>query len=212
MLVSVPPDLSERDAGSSNERGAPFSRLALIGNALPRKCGLATFTSHVADALRARWPRLVLDHYAIDDGTGVTYPDDIHTIPIDDEAAYREAAAEIEASGAGAIWLQHEYGIFGGEAGAHILELINSTSLPLVVTLAHRARAALAGRAGGVRKTTGAGRPPYRHGGAGGGHPAPRPWRAAAPRLGDPARRARPADARSRREQGALRLGGSARC
>ena len=135
MLVSVPPDLSERDAGPNNERGAPFSRLALIGNALPRKCGLATFTSHVADALRARWPRLVLDHYAIDDGTGVIYPGDIHTIPIDDEAAYREAAAEIEASGAGAIWLQHEYGIFGGEAGTYILELVNSTSLPLVVTL-----------------------------------------------------------------------------
>lgn len=114
---------------------SPVARLALIGNALPRKCGLATFTSHVADALRERYPRLLLDHYAIDDGTDVIYPDDIFTIPVDDVAAYREAAARIEASGAGAVWLQHEYGIFGGDAGANILELINSTSLPLVVTL-----------------------------------------------------------------------------
>ncbi len=120
---------------SGGARHAPVRRLALIGNALPRKCGLATFTSHVADALRQRYPGLILDHYAIDDDTNVTYPGDVHTIRQNDVAAYRDAAGRIESSGAGAIWLQHEFGIFGGEAGAHILDLLNSTSLPVIVTL-----------------------------------------------------------------------------
>ena len=115
--------------------GAPIGHLALIGNALPRKCGLATFTSHVADALRIRYPALKLDHYAIDDSTDVVYGDDIHTIGRDNLGAYRDAASAIDASEAEAIWLQHEYGIFGGDAGSHIIELLNATRLPVVVTL-----------------------------------------------------------------------------
>ncbi|MDQ3144865.1 MAG: glycosyltransferase family 4 protein [Pseudomonadota bacterium] len=123
------------ETSARSARAAPVARLALVGNALPRQCGMATFTSHVADALRLRYPTLTLDHYAIDDGTGVAYSNDIRTIARDELPAYRDAAQAIAASGADAIWLQHEYGIFGGEAGAHILELINATDLPIVVTL-----------------------------------------------------------------------------
>jgi len=113
----------------------PFRHLALIGNALPRRCGLATYTSDVADALRQRYPAMRLDHYAMDDGSGIAYPDRISTIDAVNPAAYREAAERIEASGAEAIWLQHEFGIFGGPAGCNILELTSATSLPLIVTL-----------------------------------------------------------------------------
>jgi glycosyltransferase involved in cell wall biosynthesis len=76
-----------------------------------------------------------VDHYAMDDGSGISYPATIHTITADDPAAYRAAAEEIEASGAEAIWLQHEFGIFGGVAGCEILELVSATSLPLILTL-----------------------------------------------------------------------------
>ena len=135
MLELQTIDLAGSEAIAVGPRHAPVRRLALIGNALPRKCGLATFTSHVADALRTRYPGLILDHYAIDDGTNVTYPDDVATIRLDSIADYRDAAGRIEESGAEAIWLQHEYGIFGGEAGAHILDLLYSTSLPIIATL-----------------------------------------------------------------------------
>ena len=66
--------LSQVDGGRAAARRArtPFNHLALIGNALPRKCGLATYTSHVADALRQRYPTMKLDHYAMDDGSGVS--------------------------------------------------------------------------------------------------------------------------------------------
>ena len=126
-------DSDERRSGSP--ANLPVRHLALIGNALPRKCGIATFTSHIADALRGRFPSMKLDHYAIDDDSGVEYPADISTILADDPASYREAASRIEQSGAEAVWLQHEYGIFGGEAGSNILELISHIDLPLVVTL-----------------------------------------------------------------------------
>jgi glycosyltransferase involved in cell wall biosynthesis len=123
------------DAAAAHRPAGALRHIALVGNALPRRCGLATFTSHVADALRARFPGLTVDHYAMDDGSGVAYPDDIRTIRADDPAAYRLAAGLIEASGAQAIWIQHEFGIFGGEAGEHILRLIERSTLPIVATL-----------------------------------------------------------------------------
>jgi glycosyltransferase involved in cell wall biosynthesis len=120
---------------SARPGAAPFRHLALIGNALPRRCGLATYTSDVADALRQRYPAMKLDHYAMDDGSGIDYPDHIITIDAENPAAYREVAERIEASGAEAIWLQHEFGIFGGVAGSDILELTSATGLALIVTL-----------------------------------------------------------------------------
>ncbi|MFD2499198.1 hypothetical protein ACFSTI_10645 [Rhizorhabdus histidinilytica] len=60
----------------------------------------------------------MVDHYAMDDGSGVAYPADVRTIAAGDPAAYRLAAGLIEASGAQAIWLQHEFGIFGGDGDA----------------------------------------------------------------------------------------------
>ncbi len=73
------PDVGE-GAKAARQVKAPFRHLALIGNALPRKCGLATYTSHVADALRSLYPEMQLDHYAMDDGSGDFYPDPIITI------------------------------------------------------------------------------------------------------------------------------------
>ncbi len=129
--------LPDSDQGGRGERrrSAPFVRLALIGNALPRKCGLATYTSHVADALRQLYPDMTVDHYAMDDATGVFYPGSIRTINAENIEEYQGTAECIEASGADAIWLQHEFGIFGGTAGSHILELLGATDLPLILTL-----------------------------------------------------------------------------
>jgi glycosyltransferase involved in cell wall biosynthesis len=128
--------ISNSGDGLASRRGpAPFGYLALIGNALPRKCGLATYTSDVADALRKLYPEMRLDHYAMDDGSGDFYPNSVITIDAESLDAYQAAAKRIEASGAEAIWLQHEYGIFGGNAGSHILELIGATDLPLILTL-----------------------------------------------------------------------------
>jgi glycosyltransferase involved in cell wall biosynthesis len=111
--------------------------IAMIGNYLPRKCGIATYTTDTFAALAARFPELKVDIWAMDDHPGrYAYPPEVTgTIAEQDRAAYLDAARAIEASGAQAIWLQHEYGIFGGPAGEHILALLDRTSLPLIVTL-----------------------------------------------------------------------------
>ena len=115
----------------------PIDHLALIGNFLPRKCGLATFTTDTFTALKGRFPDVKIDVYAMDDHPGrYDYPPEVtRSIPDQDRMAYLDAARAIEASGAQAVWLQHEYGIFGGSAGEHILALLDRVSIPVIVTL-----------------------------------------------------------------------------
>jgi glycosyltransferase involved in cell wall biosynthesis len=114
-----------------------IDHLALVGNFLPRKCGLATYTTDTFTALRSRFPDLKIDVYAMDDHPGrYDYPPEVtRSIPEQDRMQYLEAAREIEASGAQALWLQHEYGIYGGPAGEHILALLDRVSMPVIVTL-----------------------------------------------------------------------------
>ncbi|MBX3595591.1 glycosyltransferase [Sphingomonas sp.] len=111
--------------------------IALIGNFLPRKCGLATFTTHSFNALRERFPDLRVDVYAMDDrAEGYAYPSEVTgSIAQHDRAAYLDTAQRIVASGAQAIWVQHEYGIYGGPAGEHLLALLDRTDLPVIATL-----------------------------------------------------------------------------
>ncbi len=116
---------------------ATIDHLVMIGNFLPRQCGLATFTTDVYTAVRERFPDVALDVYAMDDHPGrYHYPDAVTgAIPQNELSAYIDTARVIESSGAQAIWLQHEYGIYGGPAGEHILALLDRTTLPLIVTL-----------------------------------------------------------------------------
>ena len=97
MLEFVTNSEATDDRAVDRREKAPFSHLALVGNALPRRCGLATYTSHVAEALMRRYPSMQVDHYAMDDGSGVEYPADINIIAAEDKAAYRAAAERIEA-------------------------------------------------------------------------------------------------------------------
>ncbi|WP_448658210.1 glycosyltransferase [Sphingomonas sp. CJ99] len=116
---------------------AETGHVALLGNFLPRQCGLATFTTDCHAALTERYPDLRVDVYAMDDrAEGYAYPPAvIHSIQQPDRAAYLDAARRIEASGAQALWVQHEYGIYGGAAGEHLLALLDRLTIPVVVTL-----------------------------------------------------------------------------
>ncbi len=114
-----------------------IKHLALIGNFLPRKCGIATYTTDTFAALSDRFQDLTVDVYAMDDHPGrYVYPPAVTaSIAQDNREDYLAAARRIEASGAQAVWLQHEYGIFGGSAGDYILALLDRISLPVIVTL-----------------------------------------------------------------------------
>ncbi len=53
--------------------GRQCTHIAVLGNALPRRCGLATYTTHSVAALKAEFPGMTIDHYAMDDGHGDIY-------------------------------------------------------------------------------------------------------------------------------------------
>lgn len=112
-------------------------RLALIGGFLPRRCGIATFTTDVHAALKAGAPDMTIDVYAMSPpGAEAEFDGSIcSTITEGDPAAFLAAAARIEASGADVVWLQHEFGLFGGPAGDMILPLLDHVAAPLIVTL-----------------------------------------------------------------------------
>src|SRR3546814_6317030 len=87
-------------------------------------------------SLRARFSEIRVDLYAMDDWCdNLVYPAGVTTISQHDPASYIAAARAIEASGAQALWLQHEYGIFGGPAGEMLLKRLNRTDVPLLTTL-----------------------------------------------------------------------------
>ncbi|MDO9368273.1 MAG: glycosyltransferase family 4 protein [Sphingopyxis sp.] len=118
------------------EVAAPV-RLALIGGFLPRRCGIATFTTDVHTSLKCAAPDLAIDVYAMAPAGAVTAFDPIVRTAINegDVESFIAAAKQIEASDADVIWLQHEFGLFGGPAGDMVLELVDRVAAPLIVTL-----------------------------------------------------------------------------
>ena len=111
-------------------------RLAMIGCFRPRQCGIATFTADSFDHLRTAAPALAIDIYAMRGRPGDAGDPDVRlAIDEQDPASDRAAAEAINESGADAVWLQHEFGIFGGPAGGMVLELVDRIAAPLIVTL-----------------------------------------------------------------------------
>jgi glycosyltransferase involved in cell wall biosynthesis len=116
---------------------ASIERIALIGNFLPRRCGIATFTTDIYRAMQTRFPEVAVDVWAMNDGANrYDYPDAVvGSINADEPESYRAAAREIEASAPDMVWIQHEFGIFGGSAGEYLLPLLDRISCPVAATL-----------------------------------------------------------------------------
>jgi glycosyltransferase involved in cell wall biosynthesis len=129
-----------RVIGSLEKLGGQLSEvrsIALIGDYPPRRCGIATFTADVYEALREARPDAKCDVYAVTDIEGAyAYPEEvaceIRQNVIDD---YLAAADRINATAPDIICVQHEFGIFGGLAGEHLLSLLEATDRPVVTTL-----------------------------------------------------------------------------
>ena len=111
-------------------------RVALIGGFQPRKCGIATFTTDIYQQLGAYHPEIALDLHVVD-GTNDShaYPDARTVIRPGEPEDYRATARAINSDAVDAVWLQHEYGIFGGECGEMVLDLVDRVAAPLIVTL-----------------------------------------------------------------------------
>ncbi|MBS0559980.1 MAG: glycosyltransferase family 4 protein [Proteobacteria bacterium] len=114
-----------------------FDRLGLIGNSLPRRCGIATFTTHLHQAISAASPCTDVRIVAMSDsGRDYDYPEAVHMQVADDRIEdYRRAADMLNAGRCEVVCLQHEFGIFGGEAGSHVIALLSGLAMPVVTTL-----------------------------------------------------------------------------
>jgi glycosyltransferase involved in cell wall biosynthesis len=115
----------------------PLQRLALIGNHLPRRCGIATFTHDLHRAISTARPDLEAGVVAMNDpGAAYDYPAAVRfQIPDETIDGYEQAADFLNTAPFDVVCLQHEYGIFGGEAGGHIIGLLQRLTMPVVTTL-----------------------------------------------------------------------------
>lgn len=115
-----------------------IGKIAVIGNYLPRQCGIATFTTDLSQSLARELSHE--DHIinvAMDDiPEGYNYPHQVKfRIRQNVQSDYFWAADYLNANQYSAAIVQHEYGIFGGEDGSHILQMIQSLKMPVITNL-----------------------------------------------------------------------------
>ena len=112
-------------------------RVALLGNHLPRQCGIATFTTDLATAIAEEYPHLDAIVVAMNDvGRHHAYPPAVRfEVTENDLTSYQRAADFLNVSTVDVVSLQHEYGIFGGRAGQMVLSLLADLRMPVVTTL-----------------------------------------------------------------------------
>ena len=107
-------------------RAGTIRRIAILGNHLPRLCGIATFTTDLSGAIAAEFSNADCLVVAMNDaGKRYAYPPRVRFEVADSDIASYHAAAEfLNASKSDVVSVQHEYGIFGGKAGNYLLTLL----------------------------------------------------------------------------------------
>ena len=120
------------------KRSAKVSRISVIGNYLPRRCGIATYTTNLCNALALEIEKnsdLIV--VAMDDiPEGYDYPDRVKfSVRANVQADYYWAADFLNANQYEVAILQHEFGIFGGEDGSYILHMLKALRMPVITNL-----------------------------------------------------------------------------
>jgi glycosyltransferase involved in cell wall biosynthesis len=119
------------------KEGSKVRKIAFVGDHLPRKCGIATFTSDLLAAVAAANPQSQCFSVSVNNiQGGYEYPEVVRfEIEEEDLSSYLRAADFLNISDVDIVCLQHEFGVFGGTAGGHILALLRELRMPAVITL-----------------------------------------------------------------------------
>src|SRR2546428_6866056 len=119
------------------KEGSNVRKIAFVGDHLPRKCCNATLTSDLLAAVAAAHPQSQCFSVSVNDVKGgYEYPEVVRfEIEEQDLSSYLRAADFLNISDVDIVCLQHEFGIFGGPAGGHILALLRELRMPVVTTL-----------------------------------------------------------------------------
>lgn len=112
-------------------------KISFLGNFPPRQCGIATFTRDIHQAVSLRRPEWMTPVLSVTDpGFRYDYPDVVRfELPERSFSSYQRAADFINLSHTDLLCIQHEFGIYGGPAGSHLLNLMRRLRLPVVTTL-----------------------------------------------------------------------------
>ncbi len=129
--------LPEKRFAIDHLSNSTLSRIAFIGNYLPRLCGIATFTTDLCEAIASQYRETSCIALPVNDvAGGYPYPPRVRfELTEKDIDSYRRAADFLNINNVDIVSLQHEYGIFGGQAGSHILSLLRELRMPVVTTL-----------------------------------------------------------------------------
>ncbi|MFO7637829.1 MAG: glycosyltransferase family 4 protein [bacterium] len=114
-----------------------FEKIAFIGNYVPRRCGIATFTADICESVAREAPDVEFLTAAMNDTVeGYDYPDRVRfEVAQNDVAEYRQLADFLNMGRVDLVCIQHEYGIYGGPAGSHLLMTQRRLRMPVVTTL-----------------------------------------------------------------------------
>ncbi|MBA3871262.1 MAG: glycosyltransferase [Anaerolineae bacterium] len=120
----------------ANNKLSPIKSVAFIGSYSPRQCGIATFTTDLLKAISEKNPNVNCFVVPVNDNDeGYDYPPEVRfEIQEQNIDTYRTAADFLNINGVDLVSLQHEYGIYGGTAGSHILALLRELRMPVVTT------------------------------------------------------------------------------
>jgi len=112
-------------------------RIAFLGGYVPRLCGIATFTQDICEAVAGTLPDADCFVGAVNDRVeGYDYPSRVRLeLQEKDLDSYRRAADYLNFNNADVLCVQHEFGIYGGPAGSHLLALMKEVRMPIVTTL-----------------------------------------------------------------------------
>ncbi len=117
---------------------SPLSRrIAFLGDYVPRRCGIATFTHNLCEAVGQQVPHAQCMVVAVNDRSeGYDYPPEVRVeILQKDIESYRAAADQINRLKPEVLSVQHEFGIYGGPAGNLLLTFLKELRIPVVTTL-----------------------------------------------------------------------------
>jgi Glycosyltransferase len=114
-----------------HDRSYAIPKTAYVSTYAPHRCGIATFTYDLATTVGER--EIVALHPADEPGP---YPAEVrHRIRRDVQADYGSVARALNDCDVDVVSIQHEYGIWGGEDGANVLDFVRALRMPAVATL-----------------------------------------------------------------------------
>ena len=111
--------------------------IAFLGNYVPRRCGIATFTADICEAVASEFPTVDCIVGSVNDRPeGYDYPPRVRFELAEQELdSYRRAAEFLNINNVEVVSVQHEFGIYGGPAGSHLLAFMREVRMPVVTTL-----------------------------------------------------------------------------